>query len=155
LTPQIKWPNDILLNRRKVCGILAESVWLGESVESVVMGIGINVGPDSVPPQEKISFPATSLESETHRRLDRLSILRNILSALVEWRPRLGTVEFLKDWDERLAFRGEAVEVREEGKCPRAGQVSGLERDGGLRLLGEDGEFFVVQLGEVRLRPVL
>jgi BirA family biotin operon repressor/biotin-[acetyl-CoA-carboxylase] ligase len=155
LTPQIKWPNDILLNRRKICGILAESVWLGESVESIVLGIGVNVSPESIPPAETLSFPATSLESETSQSLDRLSLLRNILSALVEWRPRLGTVEFLKAWEERLAFRGEAVCLWEEGMPLRTGRISGLERDGGLRLRGENGESFVVQFGEVHLRPVL
>jgi BirA family biotin operon repressor/biotin-[acetyl-CoA-carboxylase] ligase len=155
LTPQIKWPNDILLNRRKVCGILAESAWLGESVDSVVMGIGINISPNSIPPLEALSFPATSLESETHRRLDRLNLLRDILLTLVAWRPRMGTVEFLRAWEERLAFLGEEVEVRVDGIPPRAGQVSGLERDGGLRLLGMKGESFVVQFGEVHLRPVL
>jgi BirA family biotin operon repressor/biotin-[acetyl-CoA-carboxylase] ligase len=49
LQPQIKWPNDVLLNRRKVCGILAESVWLGEQVESVVLGVGLNIKPEAIP----------------------------------------------------------------------------------------------------------
>jgi BirA family biotin operon repressor/biotin-[acetyl-CoA-carboxylase] ligase len=155
MNPQIKWPNDVLLNRRKVCGILAEAVWLGESVESIVLGIGINVSRDSVPPPEALGFPATSLESETNRNMERMPLLRNILSALIEWRPRLGTVVFLKAWEERLAFRGEAVWLRAEGMPMVSGVVSGLERDGGLRLTGEDGKSFVVQFGEVQLRPVL
>ena len=119
------------------------------------MGIGINVNLESLPPPEALNFPATSLESEMHRRLDRLNLLRDLLLALMAWRPRMGTVEFLKAWEERLAFRGETVEVWVDGMPPRAGQVSGLERDGGLRLLGMKGESFVVQFGEVHLRPVL
>ena len=50
LHPEIKWPNDVLLNRRKVCGILAESVWMGEKVDSIVLGIGLNIKPEAVPP---------------------------------------------------------------------------------------------------------
>jgi BirA family biotin operon repressor/biotin-[acetyl-CoA-carboxylase] ligase len=155
LAPQIKWPNDVLLDRRKVCGILAESVWLGEKVDSLVLGIGVNVGPESVPPAEMLAFPAACLESAAGRALDRPVLLGGILSALLEWRPRLGTDAFLQAWERRLAFRGETVEVWAQGMPARAGQVLGLERDGGLRLLGEGGQPFAVRFGEVRLRPVI
>ena len=43
LNPEIKWPNDVLVRGRKLCGILAETVWLGSQAESVVLGIGLNV----------------------------------------------------------------------------------------------------------------
>ncbi len=43
LSPQIKWPNDILLNGRKVAGILIESVWSGENVDCIVIGMGVNI----------------------------------------------------------------------------------------------------------------
>jgi BirA family biotin operon repressor/biotin-[acetyl-CoA-carboxylase] ligase len=155
LHPQIKWPNDVLLNRKKVCGILAESVWMGERVDSVVLGIGINIRPESVPVQELLMFPATSLESELGRSVDRVTILRDILSALVEWRPRLGTDTFLQAWEERLAFRGEMVTVSAEGKPVFHGQILGLERNGSLRLLGDNGKIIPVQFGEVNLRPVV
>src|SRR5512133_2920580 len=64
LDARIKWPNDILIQGRKVCGILIESVWLGEAVDCVVIGVGVNVSKDSVPPSEVLHFPATSLEEE-------------------------------------------------------------------------------------------
>ena len=57
LNPQIKWPNDILLNGRKTAGILVESVWSGEDVDSLVIGMGINVHKDSVPPAEYVAIP--------------------------------------------------------------------------------------------------
>jgi BirA family biotin operon repressor/biotin-[acetyl-CoA-carboxylase] ligase len=155
LHPQIKWPNDVLLNRKKVCGILAESVWMGEWVDSVVLGIGVNVWPESVPAQERLMFPATSLESELGRSVDRVAVLRDVLSALLEWRPRLGSDAFLRAWEDRLAFRGETVTVSAEGKPVFRGQVLGLEPDGGLRLLGENGKIVPVQFGEVNLRPVV
>jgi BirA family transcriptional regulator, biotin operon repressor / biotin---[acetyl-CoA-carboxylase] ligase len=155
LHPQIKWPNDVLLNRKKVCGILAESVWMGERVDSVVLGIGINVRPESIPEAERLMFPATSLESELNRSMERETILRDVLYALLEWRPRVGSEEFMQAWEERLAFRGEAVTVSAEEKLICRGQVIGLERDGGLRLLGENGKIVSVQFGEVNLRPVV
>src|SRR5215207_9230241 len=49
LAAQIKWPNDIILMERKLCGILVESVWSGEDVDCAVIGIGVNVLKGSVP----------------------------------------------------------------------------------------------------------
>ena len=48
LTAAVKWPNDILLEGRKVCGILVEAVWVGEKVERMILGIGINVTTEAV-----------------------------------------------------------------------------------------------------------
>src|SRR5512141_3093109 len=56
LDARIKWPNDILIQNRKVCGILIESVWSGEDVDCVVIGVGINVLEGSVPPEEMLQF---------------------------------------------------------------------------------------------------
>ena len=64
LAPRIKWPNDILLNGKKTAGILIENVWSGDDVDSLVIGMGINVHKASVPPAELLQFPATSLEDE-------------------------------------------------------------------------------------------
>lgn len=155
LHPQVKWPNDVLLNRKKVCGILAESVWMGERVDSAVLGIGVNIRPESVPPQDMLLYPATSLEAELGRSVERESFLRDILSALIEWRSHLGTDTFLRAWEERLAFRGETVSLSAEGKPVCRGQVLGLARDGNLRLLDENGKTISVQFGEVNLRPVV
>jgi BirA family biotin operon repressor/biotin-[acetyl-CoA-carboxylase] ligase len=155
LHPRIKWPNDVLLNRKKVCGILAESVWSGEKVDGVVLGIGVNVQPGSVPPQETLLFPATCIESEIHRPMDRISILRDILSMLIKWRPVLGSKDFIRAWEERLAFRGEWVMVSSEGRPACSGRVTGLDEDGGLRLEDDTGKTISVQFGEVSLRPVV
>ena len=76
LHPEIKWPNDVLLNRRKVCGILAEAVWIGEKVDCIVLGIGVNVKPGSVPPPDRLNFPATSVEAVLGDAVDRLILFR-------------------------------------------------------------------------------
>ena len=155
LHPQIKWPNDVLLNRKKVCGILAESVWSGEKVGGVVLGIGVNVQPGSVPPQETLLFPATCIASEAGRPMDRVSILRDILSMLIKWRPALGSKDFIRAWEQRLAFKGEWVAISSEGKPVSSGRVIGLEEDGGLCLEDDTGKTVSVQFGEVSLRPVV
>jgi BirA family biotin operon repressor/biotin-[acetyl-CoA-carboxylase] ligase len=161
LDPEIKWPNDVLLRGRKVCGILAESVWLGEQVDCIVLGVGFNIKPESVPPPEKLTFPATCLEAElpftdyTIGALQRAELLQQILQAMLYWRSLVATDIFLHAWEERLAFRGELVEIRADGQAVRTGQVDGLEPDGRLRLVSPEGGTFTIQTGEVHLRPVV
>ncbi len=155
LHPEIKWPNDVLLNRRKVCGILAETVWMGEKMECIVLGIGVNVKPEAVPPSDQLNFPATSIEAEISKRVDRPNLLRDVLQVLLYWRGLLPKDDFSNAWKNHLAFRGEQVEIRTEEVPARIGKVEGLERDGSLRLRSTDGQVFTVQFGEVHLRPVL
>ncbi len=154
LDARIKWPNDILIRNRKVCGILIESVWSGEDIDCVVIGIGVNVLAASVPPAELLQFPATSLEAELSQAPDRVELLRDILASLIELRPGMGTDEFLKQWEDLLALRGETVQVETEKTPPVTGQISGLESDGSLKIRNEHGESVTVRFGDVRLRPL-
>lgn len=154
LPTQIKWPNDVLIRGRKVGGILTESVWSGEDVECVVIGIGVNVQKGSVPPSGLLQFPATSLEDELDLTPEREDILRDILTALIELRPLLGTEELIAQWEGMLAMRDENVQVESEKNPPVTGQIYGLETDGSLRLRNEHGEFVTVRFGDVRLRPL-
>jgi BirA family biotin operon repressor/biotin-[acetyl-CoA-carboxylase] ligase len=158
LQPEIKWPNDVLLNRRKVAGILAESIWMGEQLESVVLGIGLNIKPKAVPPPEQLNFPATCLEAELSPTREihshqRVAILRQILQAAIDWRDLLETELFLQAWESHLALRGEVVEIWADGQAARTGRLDGLEKDGSLRLLSPQGQVFTVHFGEVHLRP--
>ena len=153
--PEIKWPNDVLLNRRKVCGILAESVWIGENVDSVILGIGINVKPESVPLFERLNFPATSLEAETGKSEDRLSLFRDIIQALLFWRDLLTKEAFIHAWGNYLAFQGEQVEIQVKGEVSKTGKIEGLKANGSLILRSADETTFTVQFGEVHLRPVI
>ena len=63
LPAEIKWPNDVLVGRRKVCGILAESTWQGETLTALVLGIGVNITPAAVPPADQLLFPAGCIET--------------------------------------------------------------------------------------------
>ena len=152
IQPAIKWPNDVLIRRRKFCGILAETSWIGEQAESIILGIGLNVTARAVPPAELINFPATSLEAEIGIIPDRIILLHDILVQFLKWRSRITTAGFIAAWDERLAFKGELVEVRGDAGEGILGRVDGLEADGSLRLKQADGLFTTVQFGEVHLR---
>lgn len=158
---RIKWPNDVLCHGRKCCGVLAEAIWQGDQLAAIILGIGINVRPDSVPSSDMLSFPATCVESaldETGskiRSINRLELLTGVLSELLHWQNRIASEEFITAWENRLAFRGQWVRV--SGKSSTSiveGQILGLEADGQLRLRNHAGQLFILRSGELNLRPV-
>jgi BirA family biotin operon repressor/biotin-[acetyl-CoA-carboxylase] ligase len=165
LEAQIKWPNDVLLSGNKVAGILAEATWRGDFLEGVVLGIGVNVTPQAVPPASELNFPATSVETETGAPVDRLGLLHAILEQIIFWRLRLATSEFLQAWELHLAYKGERVRVlnADLSKPPAEtagvesileGQLLGLDTSGGLRLGDSSEQAIVIHSGELYLRPL-
>ncbi|MCS6994403.1 MAG: biotin--[acetyl-CoA-carboxylase] ligase [Anaerolineales bacterium] len=150
---QIKWPNDVLINGKKVAGILVETVWSGMEVESVILGIGVNVSPESVPPPEGLNYPATCVHAEGQNRLSRVALLQLLLQAVLKRRTQLSLDIFLRDWEAALAFRGEPVQVWLGQEQIVLGRILGLETDGSLRLGLPDGSAQVIHFGEVHLRP--
>lgn len=149
---QIKWPNDVLIKGKKVAGILVESEWAGNALNASIVGIGVNVAPAAIPPNEVLGFPATTLESELGRALRQVDILRNIVAALLEWRSRLGTPDFVRAWEDALAFRFQQVSVSTDAGEALQGKLLGLERDGSLRLMVSNAPR-IVHFGEIHLRP--
>ncbi len=154
LGSQIKWPNDVLIAGHKVAGILVELAWLGSAPQSVVIGVGVNVAPQSVPPADEVIFPATSVEDQLGRPVERVELLRAVLEGMFAWRPRLGSPDFYRTWEQHLAYRGEWVEVQQPGQMPLVGRVAGIAPGGNLRLQAKDGQEISVAAGDVRLRPM-
>ena len=155
LFPQIKWPNDVLVNGRKVAGILVESDWLGNMLNACILGIGVNVSKASTPPIDPTTFPPTCIELELGFTLDRLELLKDILFALLKWRDKLGRDEFIKAWEDSLAYRGQQVQVTRGSQVPITGELLGLESNGNLQIRSLDGSVHQLQFGEIQLRPLL
>ena len=155
LAAKVKWPNDVLLETRKACGVLVEAAWLGSRLHGVVLGIGVNVAPGSVPPDDAVLFPAISVEQALGRPVDRVDLLRAILRQLFSLRKILGSEPFLRLWQEQLAFLNEEVRVDLLGQGEFVvGLVLGVDIHGNLRLRTQDGNEVEVAAGDVRLRPV-
>lgn len=154
VTAQIKWPNDILINEKKTAGILVETVWMGADVDSVVLGMGVNVAPESVPQPEGLNFPATCIQSEGLSTLPRLDLLKDLLMELISLRASLASDGFLRAWEAALAFRDRTVCVWVGETEPVTGQVLGLEMDGSLRVRTAKRETRSIRFGEVHLRPL-
>ncbi|HZL96027.1 MAG TPA: biotin--[acetyl-CoA-carboxylase] ligase [Vicinamibacterales bacterium] len=80
LAADLKWPNDLLIGRRKVAGILAEGIAIGSRDQAVIIGVGVNVQPAAYPPD--VAVRATSVEGELGTAVDRGLLLSHILIAL-------------------------------------------------------------------------
>jgi BirA family biotin operon repressor/biotin-[acetyl-CoA-carboxylase] ligase len=159
LNPQIKWPNDVLVNKCKVAGVLVEAQWQSRLL-AAILGIGINIAPASIPADKDLTFPATSVETVLGEPVYRWILLHEVLASIVRWQQRLSSKEFIQTWEELLAFKGEWVQVVSEKRQEdnpeniREGQVLGLSDEGALKLQAPSGERFEIQIGELQLRPV-
>lgn len=159
LPAQIKWPNDVLLNRRKVAGVLPESKWLGDQLSAVVLGIGINITASAIPPADwaghhELPFPATSVEAALGAVPERGAFLRALLQNLLAWYPRLMDADFLHAWGANLAFRDEWVQIITSEAEALEARLINLNPDGSLRVEFRSGEQTDLRSGEIHLRPV-
>lgn len=150
---EIKWPNDVLLARRKAAGVLAEAAWRADAPTHVVIGIGVNVTPDSVPGPRLLDYPATCVETHLGHPVDRADLLAGILASLERWTAGFRLSAVLAAWEASLAFRGESVHVEGEGRAWQ-GQLSGLGPRGELRLRLDNGDSLLLPAGVMHLRPV-
>ena len=151
LTAAIKWPNDVLLDDRKVCGILLESSLSGEKVSYAIVGIGINVGLD-VAAFPETAEKATSLARECGYEVSRLQLVRALLGALERYYLAPPEAVF-GEWRRRLVTLGKAVCI-----TPAAGGASfeavaeTVGADGSLLLRRSDGSLTRVLAGDVTLK---
>jgi len=158
LEPQIKWPNDVLLQSKKAAGILAETRWKGEELTHAILGIGVNVSPDSVPPDEEIIFPATCVESVLGKSISRTELLCSILENLIQLRTQLFKPEFMELWNQYLAFRGSwvllTIRDSKQAKEIHEVQVIGLDPQGGLKVRTKSGNIQNLFSGELSLKSI-
>lgn len=138
LAPKIKWPNDVLIEGRKICGILIETVGT-----AAVIGIGINVNEREFPPD----LNATSLGLETGEICSRESVLGEVWTRLLERLEGEPEVVAERAW-ELLAWRGEEV-VMASGQ---QGRIRGFGENGELTIETEDKLVRIAEADGVRLR---
>jgi BirA family biotin operon repressor/biotin-[acetyl-CoA-carboxylase] ligase len=154
LHPQIKWPNDVLVANRKLAGVLCEAYWQGDKLQSIILGIGLNITPESVPDADLLDFPATCLEAEVNEKVERWDLLHAVLDKLLYWKDLLPSPAFIQAWENSLAYRGDWVLVIYENGSSLEGQITGLQSDGALVLHTRSGSRVQLQAGEIHLRPL-
>jgi BirA family transcriptional regulator, biotin operon repressor / biotin---[acetyl-CoA-carboxylase] ligase len=150
LATDIKWPNDILMNERKLCGILAETIET-ETGRAVVIGIGINLDDRAFPPELKVV--AASVSSLTGRPADTERLMQSLVGALgVRYKilqATNGEEKIIKEWSRRSSYaRNRHVRVALSTETI-IGWTRGLEPDGALRVETSQGEIRIVRAGDV------
>ncbi len=151
LKAQLKWPNDVLVNSKKVCGILVESDVRGDKVDYAVIGIGLNVNLRlSEFPQ--IAPMATSLSQELGREVSRREMVQSLLAEAEKLYLALAAGDSVfKQWRNRLVTLGKKVQVS-SGEATYRGTAESVAADGSLLLRQPDGNLLKIVAGDVTLR---
>lgn len=153
----IKWPNDLLVNGRKLCGILCEMVLTPDgALDHIIAGIGINVL------KTRDDFPAylqgiaTAIETETGRWVYRYDLLGRLIEALdarlSEW-ERDGFEPARAAWSARSCTLGREIDIINTGGAPLRGVATRLEADGTLSLRDATGRIHNIVCGETSSPP--
>ncbi|MYF64114.1 MAG: biotin--[acetyl-CoA-carboxylase] ligase, partial [Rhodothermaceae bacterium] len=145
--PQLKWPNDILLEGRKICGILLQS--FGAPETPIVLGIGLNVNQSTFPPE--LSGSATSLLLVTGQHVDRASLMANVLLRLEKILELLSTAPALirKRYTKNLMGVGKNCQITGVNE-KITGTILGIEESGALILETSKG-LRTIYAGDVSL----
>ena len=147
---ELKWPNDVLLNTKKVAGVLLESVSSGSVIEKLVIGVGVNVNQTSF--QGDFNIEPISIKNVLNHNIDRERFLAEILN---NFEKHLKTVrqkpaKILNDWRAKCRMIGERITVS-EGKSSKSGIFEDIDKNGFLILKTDSGRE-IIRFGDVSLR---
>lgn len=141
----LKWPNDVLVGKRKLAGVLVEAQSQGPRLEAVIVGIGVNLG-GALPPE--VADLAITLEEAAGTSLDRERFVQGLLEAVEHWIDRYvanGLPAVSSAWEARMArhLLARASDI--------VGEVCGLDGDGALLLRDDAGTLHRVRSGDVEV----
>jgi BirA family biotin operon repressor/biotin-[acetyl-CoA-carboxylase] ligase len=147
---ELKWPNDVLINSKKVSGILLESFSSSNTISKLVVGIGVNVNQSSFPGEYNI--PPTSLRFETGHEVSRERLLSEILNLFEEviLKIKENPQNILRDWKNRCRMIGDQIAVTEDG-IVKYGIFDDLDEEGYLMLRTKE-KIEKIHFGDVSLR---
>jgi BirA family biotin operon repressor/biotin-[acetyl-CoA-carboxylase] ligase len=150
LDVELKWPNDVLVDKKKIAGILLESSSKGNKISRVVVGIGINVNQPNFP--GKFEIQPTSIRKEFKTMVNRERLLSEVLNIFEDILTvsKKNQLKILNDWRSRCKMIGERIKIVEEDKI-KSGIFEDIDDDGFLILkIGEKRE--KIHFGDVSLR---
>lgn len=153
LKPQVKWPNDILINGRKVAGVLTELAAEIDHVKHLILGIGVDVNLSASEFPVELKKVATSLKIESGRHLNRLDLATAILRELDADYQRIKSGRFAEvadEWEEQCITLGHRVRIH-IGPREVAGRAEALDDDGALLVRTDHGHLERIIGGDVML----
>ncbi|MCU9593679.1 biotin--[acetyl-CoA-carboxylase] ligase [Caldibacillus thermolactis] len=142
ITPEIKWPNDILISGRKVCGILTELQAEEDRIQSVILGIGINVNQDKNDFSAEIIKKATSLKIELGKTVNRSSLIQSLcyyIEQLLHLYISEGFTPIKSLWETYAVSIGKRISARTV-KGTFDGVALGINNEGVLLLKQDNGD---------------
>ncbi|WP_129408453.1 biotin--[acetyl-CoA-carboxylase] ligase [Marinitoga lauensis] len=149
----IKWPNDLLVNEKKICGILGEGVYTGKTVAAIIVGVGLNVN-NKIP--DELSDIATSYIEEKNKKLNLKKLLKQINSTAyykyyIKYFKNDTISVFTKQWINNLNIRnGDFIKIISQNG-EKHGKIVSIHGDY-LEVLLENGLIENIYAGEVSLR---
>ncbi|MCK9275781.1 MAG: biotin--[acetyl-CoA-carboxylase] ligase [Syntrophales bacterium] len=147
----LKWPNDVLIKMKKVCGILTEMKAKKEAIEYVIIGIGININMRSNEFMEEFRAGSTSLSAETGNEITRSEVAAKVFNSLDAWYQTYlsqGFDNVREKWLRYAGILGRHVEVKGKSTIER-GMVLGIDEEGALLLERGDSEILKILSGDV------
>lgn len=154
LRTETEWPNDVLVNGKKICGILAEMNTKGEKVNFVILGVGVNANFSAHDVlSESVTTNATSIQDELGKEIRLESLLRSLLEEMERSYDRYvdaGFVPLLGMWKRYAGFLGHVVMVTDQNERLK-GLALDVDPDGALILRLEDGTARRIVVGDVAL----
>jgi BirA family biotin operon repressor/biotin-[acetyl-CoA-carboxylase] ligase len=150
----IKWPNDILIGGKKICGILTEMKSTAAGVDFIVLGIGINVNMGREDFGRDLRDAATSLALETGQMVDRLTVMRDLFESIEKWYRLFLREGFEGIRNQFLAFAdimGKEIEVHFNNDM-ETGRVVGISDEGAIIMEAGDGVARRITAGDVLIR---
>ncbi|MBM4171328.1 MAG: biotin--[acetyl-CoA-carboxylase] ligase [Ignavibacteria bacterium] len=150
LNVELKWPNDVLVSKKKISGILIESSSKGSKINRLVVGIGINVNQPNFP--GKFEIQPTSIRKEFKSTVSREKLLSEILNnfEIIYYQLKKNATKILNDWRNRCKLIGEKIKIVEEDKILN-GVFEDIDEDGFL-LLKVGNKIEKIYFGDVSLR---
>ncbi len=149
----IKWPNDVVVSRKKICGILTEMGLENGKIREVIIGVGINVNTESFP--EELTDKATSLRLETGKKYDRNQVAGLVMGKFeTNYERFVRTCDLsllLEDYNRLLANREQPVRILDKNQ-PFEGIALGVNEKGELLVQTETEGVRPVRAGEVSVR---
>jgi BirA family biotin operon repressor/biotin-[acetyl-CoA-carboxylase] ligase len=151
LKADIKWPNDVLIDGKKVCGILIENEISGDRTASAIIGIGVNVNLGELKIQGS-SIPVTSLEKEVRETVVKTDLINNLLVEMERLYLCLPNGrEIFEDWQDKLVTLGKRVVVQ-TGSETLEGLAESVDSGGAPMLKLDNGSSTRIVAGDVSLR---
>ncbi len=161
LEPHIKWPNDVLLGGKKVCGILAETVMKNGKLRGIVLGIGVNLNA-SENNLNLIDRPATSVNLELGHAVDKQVFIKMLVDSFFKNYDdflKIGFKYIKADYEKRATLRGKGKSKKEKEGLNTvkifvfnkiiSGKFNGFDDDGTLLLQTAEGKIEKINMGEI------